>query len=303
MGYFKDISFNNFRNFSNFSIDFSNKCNVFFGKNGSGKTNILEGISLFEKGRGFRKEKIENLINHQNFNRKFNIYSNFENEENNYNINITNSETNTKKLSVNNSYEKNSLKYFESLFSIIYFLPEMERIFVSSPSLRRNFLDRLIFNFNKNYNMVINNYQKTINERKLLLKKINYDENWMLKIENNIVKFGTIIYHERISHIDTINNILKEIKLTKHVFNNFILKVEDNFLAKDLNISSNKEIYLSEIKKRRERDFFSGGCSIGPHRSDIVGFNVKNNFNLNQLSTGQQKTIVLLIIIRTDVNI
>ena len=40
-----------------------------------------------------------------------------------------------------------------------------------------------------------------------------------------------------------------------------------------------------------------GGCSFGPHRSDIIGFNKENNFNLNQLSTGQQKTIILLIII------
>ncbi len=63
MGYFNSINLINFRNFENYSINFSKNCNVFFGKNGSGKTNILEGISLLSKGRGLRKDKYTNIIN------------------------------------------------------------------------------------------------------------------------------------------------------------------------------------------------------------------------------------------------
>ena len=62
MGYFKNINLVNFRNFDNYSLDFSSNCNVLYGKNGSGKTNILESISLFSKGRGIRKDKISNII-------------------------------------------------------------------------------------------------------------------------------------------------------------------------------------------------------------------------------------------------
>ena len=54
---------------------------------------------------------------------------------------------------------------------------------------------------------------------------------------------------------------------------------------------------MLELKENRKNDFLSGGCTIGPHRSDFGGMNIKNSFNLNQLSTGQQKTVVLLIII------
>ena len=62
MGYFNSIDLINFRNFENYSISFSKNCNVFYGKNGSGKTNILEGISLLSKGRGLRKDKFANII-------------------------------------------------------------------------------------------------------------------------------------------------------------------------------------------------------------------------------------------------
>jgi DNA replication and repair protein RecF len=201
LGYFQNINFNNYRNFSKSSFNFDKGCNVILGNNGSGKTNILEGISLFDKGRGFRKEKIYNLINYNNLDNGFKIYSIFKNKKIDLNIDIFNSKNNLKKISVNNNLETESIKHFYSLFSIIYFLPEMERLFVSTPSSRRNFLDRLIFTGNKKYNSVINNYKKAVNERNIILKNITYDENWIKIIEDNIVKFGSIIYKSRESII------------------------------------------------------------------------------------------------------
>ena len=62
MGYFNSIDVINFRNFKNYSLSFSKNCNVFYGKNGSGKTNILEAISLLSKGRGLRKDRLANII-------------------------------------------------------------------------------------------------------------------------------------------------------------------------------------------------------------------------------------------------
>ena len=297
MGYFKKISFNNFRNFIKFSLDFTSGSNIIVGKNGSGKTNILEGISLFEKGRGFRKEKICNLINFSNTNIGFGITSIFENKDIDFNLKIFNSEKNIKKISINDNLDKDSIKNFESILSTIHFLPEMERMFVASPSFRRNFLDRLIFSSNKNYNSVINKYKKSINERQLLLKGKNYDESWIQKLENNIVEDGLIIYKKRISHIEKINIILKNINNHEFFSSNFSLKLKDEFIEKTSNFLDNNEFYLSSLKKNRNLDCYSGGCLIGPHRSDIIGFNIVDNFNLNQLSTGQQKTMVLLIII------
>ena len=176
LGYFKNISFNNYRNFKESYFEFKKDCNVIVGKNGSGKTNILEGISLSERGKGFRKDKITNLINFNDNQKPFNIHSNFIDNNIDYNINIRNSENNTKEILINSNKDAESYKYFESLFSIIYFLPEMERLFVTSPSLRRNFIDRLIFTCEKKYSSTVNQYKKAISERQFLLKKNSYDE-------------------------------------------------------------------------------------------------------------------------------
>ncbi len=84
MGYFNSIDLINFRNFDNYSLSFSENCNIFFGKNGSGKTNILEGISLLSKGRGLRKDKYTNIIKKDC--KKFIIKSDFKSEEIIYNL-------------------------------------------------------------------------------------------------------------------------------------------------------------------------------------------------------------------------
>ena len=120
MGYFKDIELNNYRNFSKYSIEFSKKCNVLYGNNGSGKTNLLEAISLFSKGRGIRKDKISNIIkkNHE----KFLIKADFEHNKIIYNLL---SETEKKKerskkiISVNKDKSKEGLNSFYQLISFL----------------------------------------------------------------------------------------------------------------------------------------------------------------------------------------
>ena len=65
-----------------------------------------------------------------------------------------------KKLLILIRYIERNFKFFGSSISFLLFLPEMERLFQSSPSTRRNFIDRLIFSHVKNYNSTINKYKK-----------------------------------------------------------------------------------------------------------------------------------------------
>ena len=90
MNFFKQIQLVNYRNFNNYFINLNKNCNVIFGKNGSGKTNILESISLFERGRGFRKETINNLINNKSTDKIFKISSKFINNHDEIDLLITN---------------------------------------------------------------------------------------------------------------------------------------------------------------------------------------------------------------------
>ena len=291
MGYFNSIDLINFRNFENYSLSFSKNCNVLYGKNGSGKTNILEGISLLSKGRGLRKDKFANIIKKNC--EKFIIKSDFNSEEITYNLIAETEHINNrfkKKLTVNNDKSSDSLELIFNKTPFLYFLPETERLFQSSPSIRRNLIDQFIYTSQKRYNKLINRYNKLIQERsKILINNYN-DDSWLSQLEKSISLDALQIYSLRESQLNILINILntclKDFELP--------FKINTKLIDRFYNNNFKNEEYQNVLKKNRQIDSLVGGCAIGPHKSDYM-FIVNDNSLVSQLSTGQQKTIILLI--------
>jgi DNA replication and repair protein RecF len=290
LGYFNSIDFINFRNFENYSISFSENCNVFYGKNGCGKTNILEGISLLSKGRGLRKDKFVNIIK-KNCD-KFIIKSDFKSEEIIYNL-ISETEIINNRfkkiLTVNNDKSSDSLALIYEKTPFLYFLPDTERLFQASPSIRRNLIDQFIYTSQHKYNKLINRYNKLIQERSKILIN-NNDESWLYQLEKSISTDALQIYSLRESQLKIL------IKNLNIYFRDFDLpfKIDTILVDKFYNSNLKNEDYEVVLKNNRKIDALVGGCAIGPHKSDYI-FRVNDNSFVSQLSTGQQKTIILLM--------
>ncbi len=293
MAIINNICFNNFRNFSNYKISFDKKLNIFYGKNGCGKTNILEGISLIAKGRGIRNSNISNLIKKKEKN--FSIKNNLEIQNNHYDIEISTESKNNKlkkTVRINDELSKESRDFLNQFISYLIFLPEMERLFQASPSYRRNFIDRLIFSSRNNYNRLINKYKKSLLERIKILQRNTIDDNWLDHIEKDICSLGLEIYHLRNTQLNSINNNIYILK-SDHKFKfNVELKMKDDFFNTELTL----EKYMSILRDSRIYDKQNGGTKIGPHRSDILAI-IDNDFEASLLSTGQQKTVVLMTLL------
>ncbi len=293
MANIKTIEFSNFRNFNTFKTSFDNKLNIFFGDNGCGKTNILEGISLIAKGRGIRNSRISDLIMKRED--KFLIKNNLEINNNNFDIQIFTEKKNDKFkkiIKINDDVSKDSLDFLNKSISYLIFLPEMERLFQSSPSYRRNFLDRLIYSSNNDYNKLINKYKKTLIERIKILQALNVDYHWLNHIEKEISLLGLEIYNLRISQINSLNRELNNLKKNHNFQFDVELKMKDDSFDKEINYDK----YLLILQNSRVFDSQYGGTKIGPHRSDVISI-INDEFDASILSTGQQKTVVLMILL------
>ena len=293
MAKINNIEFINFRNFDRYKVSFDRKLNILFGINGCGKTNILEGISLIDKGRGIRNSNISSLIKYKQ--KKFLIKSNLELKNNNFDIEIFTENKNErlkKIIKINNDLSKESLDFLNQNISYLIFVPEMERMFLASPSYRRNFLDRLIYSSKNNYNRLINRYKKYLIERTQILQTSHADNDWLNQIEKEICSIGLEIYQLRESQLVSINTNINTLK-KEHKFQfNVELKLKDNFY----NNYTTFENYLSSLQDSRAYDRQFGGTKIGPHRSDIIAV-VNDDYDASMLSTGQQKTVVLMILL------
>ena len=283
----------NFRNFSKIEINLQHKTNIFFGDNGSGKTNILESISLISKGRGIRNSSIKDFIKSEE--RNFFIKSKIQIKDNEYDIEIfsnPNQDKLKKIITINNDTSTESQKFLNSSVSFLSFLPEMERLFQSSPSYRRNFIDRLIFSEDNSYNKLINKYKKHITDRSIILQSNNIDLNWISYLETEISRMGLQIYKLRHTKLKMLNDSINKLNNK----NNYPFKI--NFLIIDSFYNDNLDLekYIDLIQDCREFDKTFGGLKFGPHKSDICA-QINNNYDASKLSTGQQKTIVLLILL------
>ena len=57
-----NVSLVNFRNYEKLDISFGNGLNIFYGKNGSGKTNLIEAIYILALTKSFRISNDKLLI-------------------------------------------------------------------------------------------------------------------------------------------------------------------------------------------------------------------------------------------------
>ncbi len=294
-----NIEFYNFRNFKNFKTSFDSKLNILFGDNGCGKTNILEGISLIAKGRGIRNSNIADLIKKKEDN--FLIKNKLEINNNDLNIEIFTEKRNDKFkkiIKINEDLSKDSQDFLNNSLSYLIFLPEMERLFQAPPSYRRNFIDRLIFSSRNDYNILINKYKKSLVERNKILQSFNIDYDWLNHIERQICRLGLEIYKLRASQLNLLNNELINIK-NDYKFQFYIkLHIKDDFFKNKINF----EEYLVNLQESRSYDKQYGGTKIGPHRSDIISI-INNEFEASLLSTGQQKAVVLMILLAQCINL
>ena len=92
--------------------------------------------------------------------------------------------------------------------------------------------------------------------------------------------------------INLLNNHLKNLtNFNKYKFK-IELKIKDNLYEQNLS----KEKYLSFLLNSREYDKKFGGSRFGPHKSDFY-VTINDEFDANQLSTGQQKTLILMLLL------
>ncbi|MDR0744501.1 MAG: AAA family ATPase, partial [Holosporales bacterium] len=200
----KNLRINNFRNYfyQNISIPEDYNTIILFGENGSGKTNILEAISLFSQTRGLRSAKYEEMINKSSNDSFWNIT--IQSEDFVYSSGYIKSGTVWKKVFKVFEKPTRDLSEFLKYNYILWLTYETDRLFLQSPSYRRDFIDMLCSVTIKNHMNSVHNYEKLTKERLKILKtyfasNINKDiEKWLDIIEEKISNIGLTIARSRI---------------------------------------------------------------------------------------------------------
>ncbi len=291
----ENLNLTNFRNYESTSINIGQNSVIITGNNGAGKTNILEAISLLTPGSGIRRATTKDFIK-QNSDGIWGISSECNTMVGKTSIGTGFNEKNPNRRAVKINGVFTNQNTLSDYLSCVFLTPQMDRLWIENPSNRRKFIDRIIFGYDPAHSGRISAYEKSLRNRSNALKNGIDDNMWLSAMEKDIANRGVAIASSRMNIIERLNEFIsKPLK----PFPSSILKCDgviENWLS-NFSASDTEDKFIQHLKSSRPQDTITGGAEIGVHKSDIIATNLEKNISANLCSTGEQKSLLIRIIL------
>ena len=288
----EELKLKNFRNYKELALSPHPGVNLFFGRNGSGKTNLLEAIHYCSLGRSHRTSNdatvvksgeafalsavsIRNMLGQREIAVRFHP-----------------DEAQKKTILID---QKKIAKFSDMMGCLrcVIFSPEDLGLIKEGPSLRRRYLDMMISLISRPYFIALQQYRAGMDQRNAVIRNLRANGTGDLSIlsafEETMAEPAAVIIRERRKIVSILSNIATEtyqrISDTDEVFR----LAYHSSVKEDSDIA---ETLCRLFRENREDDIRMGFTSVGPHRDDLV-----LTLNKNQMkqfaSQGQIRTAAL----------
>lgn len=290
---------------------------VVTGENGSGKTNILEAISMLSPGRGLRGARLADIKrlspavvtnDYVPSNASWAVSAVVSRNEDEFEIGTAVENVQKDDLEENAFYNRRIVKIegqktssqtdLGKYFSAIWLTPQMDRLFRGGAQPRRSFLDRLVYAFDNEHAKRTANFELLYKQWYQLIKSTNSraDRTWLAGIEENMAAAGVAIAAARREQIARLNAFIEN--EPDDVFPNVVLEL-DGIVEKMLNempAVDVEDFYIKKLAAEREKILYNESVD-GVNRTDFKVFYKKKNMPAELCSTGEQKSLLISIIL------
>jgi DNA replication and repair protein RecF len=293
------VSLTCFRSYTDHVTKFLAAPVVITGANGAGKTNLLEAISLLVPGRGLRRAELTDLQNRFHPS-PWAVAIKLRNGDGELSIGTG------RDASTENDGERRlvhidgrSVRGRNTLadhVAMTWITPAMDRLLAEGASTRRKWFDRLAFSFDPAHGGRVTRYEKAMRERLKLLRDGVRDQHWLSALENDMAQTAVAIAAARRQLLNQLRGAVNE---TSGVFPRADLALRG--IAEDL-LDTTPALLIEDrlrdaLAAARVEDAYSGTCSVGVHRTDLVVIHRAKNCPADLCSTGEQKALMIAIML------
>ncbi len=284
----KQIKLVNFRNYETLDMKFTKGIHFFIGKNGQGKTNLLESMFFLSCTKSHRTNQFTQLIRK---NEPFSILECIVEDGHKIPMKIVLNPNGKNLFLYNDPIPK--VSSFIGMLNAVMFCPDDIYLFHDTPKKRRKFIDLELGKISKTYTHTLNTYYKLLKDRNAYLKSMNVDREYVRILDDQMIHCEVQIIHQRKQFIDKImqNSIHYYTSISEDQTN--IQCIYKSFVEYD-SISVMKQ----NMKQRYEKDF-TKDClykqtSQGIHKDDFI-FMMNGYEAASYASQGQKRSFILAL--------
>jgi len=255
-----NLSIVNFKNIREAELTFSPGINCFLGKNGEGKTNLLDAIYYLS----FCKSH-SNPIDSQNITHDadfFVLQAHYKNGDFNDEI-YCGMKRRQKKVFKRNKKEYDKLSEHIGRIPLVLISPSDEELIREGSDERRRFMDMVISQYDHAYMSALMSYNKTLQQRNALLKsETMQDESLWCMYEEIMASDARIVFQKRTAFIEAFTP----------VFEHFYQKISGG--KEQIQLTYSSHLQEGDLAKKlqgcRQRDLLLGYTTAGIHKDDLL---------------------------------
>lgn len=277
----RSLAIENFRSHRHLGKRFSQNVTVITGPNGSGKTSLIEAITVALGGHSFKAADGELLRHGAEW---WRIDLQLDDE-----VRIVKYQPDAPKKKQFVIDDKTNLRLPKNArYPFVLFEPDDLRLLHGSPARRRRFIDGFAAQLIPDYSRVLHRYERALLQRNKLLKMNSSDEA-LFAWNVSLAKYGAQIIEVRTRLIERLNAGLNPTYRTIAQTRDAVTLHYSHTL-----IGQGEQKLLTELELHTERDRLLGYTGIGPHRHDVV-FRFNEAAAATSASRGEVRTIILAL--------
>jgi DNA replication and repair protein RecF len=285
--YLDSISLFQFKNYFHQQFNFTERIVGICGRNGVGKTNLLDAIHYlcFTKSYFTRQDSLSIHQGHEGFRIEGHFILNDKKEK----AVCILRETGKKEFAVNDELYTRFSKHIGH-YPCVIIAPDDIQLIIGGSEERRRFIDTLLSQLDHDYLQSLINYTKIVQQRNSFLKSFNDSYNKDLSVldvlDEQMAKEGNHLFEKRREFL------LRFLPLVKQLYNDICQRYEDInlFYESELHQASMEEL----LAYNRQKDLTVQRSSGGIHKDDL-SFKLSEQPFKNIASQGQRKSLLFAL--------
>jgi DNA replication and repair protein RecF len=297
------LALENFRNYGSVALKLDGRHVCLYGANGSGKTNLIEAVSMLSPGRGLRGADLVDIIKRAPDGasaRSWALSADLRDGDVDRKLSLAlelDDAGRSKRIAKLDGAVTTQAELGE-LVRVIWMTPSMDRVFAGPAGDRRKFFDRQVLAHFPSHGTAGTAYEKAMRQRNALMEQGRPDPSWLDALEQNMAEAGAVMAAHRADALKRMQAAI--LSRPEGAFPKSILELDGRFekrAAGGADIAEIEHELTSALRSSRVRDQVAGRALEGVHRTDLTVIHAPKGLPADQCSTGEQKALLIGLIL------